>query len=129
MNRPWDIGVTCRFAVATLLALAVTAAGPAIAEEAAQSYPTIDRVLFVQACARDRPERPHTEMLYKCSCAIDAIAGELDYAGYVEASTAFHASQIAGPRGTEVRESTLGKEWSERYRRVRDRAHKRCFLE
>lgn len=114
---------------ALFLALAGVAWVPAIAQEPMQSYPTIDRVLFVQACVQERPERPRTEMLYKCSCAIDAIAGELDYAAYVDASTAFNASQIAGPRGTEVRDSTLGRQWAERYREVRERAHRKCFLD
>jgi len=102
--------------------------GAAWAQETGHAYPTIDRVLFVHACARERPERPHTEMLYKCSCAIDAIARELDYADYVEASTAFHAGQIAGPRGTEVRESTTGKQGAERYRAVHGRAYEQCFI-
>jgi len=101
---------------------------PVLAQDAAPGYPTIERVLFVQACAREKPDRPHTEMLYKCACAIDAIAGELDYAAYVEASTAFYAGQIAGPRGTEVRESTTGRELSQRYRAVRDRAHRKCLI-
>ena len=111
-----------------LFLLVVPLCAAAQEQEAGHAYPTIDRVLFVHTCARERPERPQTEMLYKCSCAIDAIARELDYATYVEGSTAFHAAQIAGPRGTEVRESTTGKQWADRYRTVHDRAYEQCFI-
>lgn len=92
-------------------------------------YPTIERVLFVEACVREHPERQRTEMLYKCSCAMDVIAGALDYGEYVEASTAFFASQAAGERGTAVRESSAGKTLSQRYRDARGTAVKRCMIE
>ena len=42
-------------------------------------FPTVERVLFVESCARDWPDRPRTEMLYKCSCVIDVMAAELSF--------------------------------------------------
>ena len=45
----------------------------------ANDFPTVERVLFVEACTRERPDRSRTEMLYKCSCVIDVLAGELSF--------------------------------------------------
>jgi hypothetical protein len=92
-------------------------------------FPTIDRVLFVENCARDHPDRPHQEMLYKCSCAVDAIAGEFPYDEYVELATAVDAGQIAGERGAAVRESTEGKSMSKRFKEARARALSSCMIE
>lgn len=91
-------------------------------------FPTVERVLFVEACARDHPDRARTEMLYKCSCALDSIAAELSYAEYVDASTAFAAGQVAGERGTAIRESSTGQDLAGRYREARANARKRCML-
>jgi hypothetical protein len=92
-------------------------------------FPTIERVLFVESCAREHPDRPRQEMLYKCSCALDAIAGELRYEEYVELSTAADAGQIAGERGAAVRDSSEGKNMGTRYKTVRSKAFSSCFIE
>jgi hypothetical protein len=115
--------------LAPLAFLLVMAAQPAGAEEArANDFPTVERVLFVEACVREHPDRARTEMLYKCSCAIDSIASELSYAEYVDASTAFAAGQAAGERGTHIRESSAGQDLAGRYRRARANAGKACML-
>ncbi|MGH6692130.1 MAG: hypothetical protein ACREF4_15790 [Gammaproteobacteria bacterium] len=107
----------------------VMAAQPTEAEEArGNDFPTVERVLFVEACVRDHPDRARTEMLYKCSCAIDSIATELSYAEYVDASTAFAAGQAAGERGTHIRESSAGEDLAGRYRQARANARKACML-
>jgi hypothetical protein len=92
-------------------------------------FPTIERVLFVESCVREHPDRPHQEMLYKCSCAVDAIAGDFQYEEYVELSTAVDAGQIAGERGTAVRESTEGKSMSKRFKAARAKALTSCFIQ
>lgn len=92
-------------------------------------FPTIDRVLFVENCVREHPDRPHQEMLYKCSCAVDTIAGEFPYDEYVELSTAVDAGQVAGERGAAVRESTEGKSMSKRFRAARAKALSSCFIQ
>jgi len=74
-------------------------------------------------------DRPRQEMLYKCSCALDAIASELRYEEYVELSTAADAGQIAGERGTAVRDSSEGKSMGTRYKAVRSKAFSSCFIE
>jgi hypothetical protein len=103
--------------------------GNAADQPAAPSdFPTIERVLFVEGCARDQPDRPRTEMLYKCSCVIDVLAGALSFEDYVSASTAFYAAQVAGERGTRIRESTTGRELADRFRSARAQAAKQCML-
>lgn len=95
----------------------------------AKEYPTVERVQFVEACVRDHPERQRTEMLYKCSCAMDAFVERMHYDDYVESSTAFFGSQVAGPRGAEVREGSSREGLAERYRDTRAFAFKRCMIE
>jgi hypothetical protein len=106
------------------------AAGLAIFSTGASGndFPTLDRVQFVEACVRDYPDRSRQEMIYKCACAIDAIAEELTYAEYVDFSTAFFAGQVAGERGAAIRESTQGRELASRYRAVQARAFKSCLM-
>ncbi|HZR02554.1 MAG TPA: hypothetical protein VFA81_05200 [Burkholderiales bacterium] len=98
-------------------------------DSAPKDFPTVERVLFVEACVRDHPDRARTEMIYKCSCAMDVIVAELNYGEYVEASTAFFAAQVAGERGTEIRESTEGKALAQRYRDARSKAMQRCMIQ
>jgi len=121
--------VRCMTYVALIAFLPMTAALPAQAEEARRNdFPTVERVLFVEACVRDHPDRARTEMLYKCSCAIDRIAAELSYAEYVDASTVFAAGQVAGERGTHIRESSAGEQLAGRYRQARANARSACML-
>jgi hypothetical protein len=100
-------------------------AGLAIAND----FPTIERVLFVENCVREHADRPRQEMLYKCSCALDAIAEEADYDEFVEMSTANDAGQIAGERGTQVRESAEGRSLTKRYKELRAKAAQTCFIQ
>jgi hypothetical protein len=100
-------------------------AGGAVAND----YPTVDRVQYVEACIRDRPDRQRQEMIYKCSCAIDAIAQQMSYEQFVEASTAMYAGQVAGERGAAVRESATGKELGSTFRQAQKEAFRRCMIE
>jgi hypothetical protein len=112
-------------AAATLLLAPVLTSGAVTAND----FPTVERVLFVENCVREHPDRPHQEMLYKCSCAVDAIAGEFQYEEYVELSTAVDAAQIAGKRGAAVRESTEGKSMTKRFQAARAKALRSCFIQ
>lgn len=109
------------------LAYLLAAALPGIA--CANDFPTVERVLFVESCAREHPDRPHQEMVYKCSCVVDAMAEEVDYEDFVEMSTANDAGQIAGERGTAVRESNEGRELTKRWKALRAKAAQACFLQ
>jgi len=124
--RPRSLLLALAVLVGSLLAAAqqATRAEPPRAND----FPTVERVLFVEACAREHPDRSRTEMLYKCSCMIDAIAAELTYAEYVDASTAFAAGQTAGERGAQIRESSTGQHLASRFRAARANAGKGCLM-
>ena len=94
----------------------------------ANDFPTVERVLFVEACVRDHPDRPRQEMVYKCSCAIDAMAEQVGYDDYVELSTAADASQIAGERGTAVRESNEGRDMAKKFKTIKAKALTDCMI-
>lgn len=115
---------TAAGACALSLATAVMSGGAA-----ANDFPTIDRVLFVESCVRDHPDRQRQEMLYKCSCALDAIAAQFVYDEYVEMATALDAGQVAGERGAAVRESNEGKDMAKRFKTARTQAFSSCFIQ
>ena len=96
---------------------------------AAHDYPTVERVLYVEACVRDHPDRNHQEMIYKCSCAIDSIAQRFTYDEFVEGATALYAGQAAGERGTMVRESETGRELANAFREVQKEAFQKCLIQ
>jgi hypothetical protein len=93
----------------------------------AYDYPTLDRVEYVEKCMVDSGGSRH-EMLYKCSCAIDAVAKEMPYEEYVDASTAANAMSIGGERGGVIRDSQVGKDLAAKFRAVQGKAKKSCFL-
>ena len=94
---------------------------------AAYDYPTVDRVEYVHACMRDN-EGPKQEMVYKCSCAIDAIAKEMPYEEYVESSTAANAFSMGGERGEAFRSAESAKKIADKFRDLQSRAKKNCFI-
>ncbi|HTT37833.1 MAG TPA: hypothetical protein VMH32_09210 [Burkholderiales bacterium] len=96
---------------------------------AGNDYPTLDRVMFVENCMRDHADRPRQEMMYKCSCALDAIASQIAYDDFVELSTALDAGQIAGERGAAVRESDMGRDMAKRFRAIRAKAFSGCLIQ
>ncbi|MGI9026091.1 MAG: hypothetical protein ACR2GP_11030 [Burkholderiaceae bacterium] len=105
---------------------AMSTAFPSLA--AAFDYPTKDRVEYVHICMRDHPSQSQ-EMIYKCSCVIDAIAKQMSYEEYVESSTAAYAYTIGGERGETVRAYTPAKKMADRFKEVQARAVKSCFIQ
>ena len=105
---------------------AMSAAIPTVA--AAFDYPTAERVEYVHTCMRDNPSQSQ-EMVYKCSCVIDAIAKQMPYEEFVESSTAAYAYTIGGERGETVRASTPAKKMADRFKEVQSRARKSCFIQ
>ena len=124
-----DSAAASRFALASAVAAIALLLSGTARVAAANDFPTIDRVMFVEACARDHPDRPHQEMLYKCSCAVDALAAQYTFDQYVDLSTAFDAGQIAGERGAAVRESTSGQDLAKQFRAARAKAFSSCFIQ
>lgn len=97
------------------------------APAAAHDYPTAERVNYVMACMRDNPG-PHYEMINKCSCAIDAMAGEVPYDDYVGMITVVNAMSIGGERGGALRDNESVKPQVKRYRELETKVHKACFI-
>jgi|SRR5689334_21310792 len=93
----------------------------------ANDFPTRARVEFVLSCMRES-KTPQQEALYKCSCAIDAIAEKIDYATWVDLSTVANATTIAGERGGVMRDLKDGRKLIVSYREIQEDAKKRCFL-
>lgn len=104
----------------SIAVLGLALAGPAWASD----YPTVDRVEYVLECLRDHGGKQ--EYLYKCSCAIDAIAKELPYEQYVESSTAARHQSLAGERGGLFRDPESVKGMAKAYREIQARAHEQC---
>jgi len=94
----------------------------------ANDFRTADRVQYVFECMRERSDRPHYEMVYKCSCAIDAIAAQIPYDEYVELWTAARGISIAGERGAELRDAQVSRDMAKKFRNVEDKAKEKCFL-
>jgi hypothetical protein len=93
----------------------------------ANDFPTADRVEFVLECMRD-----HTggqfELLNKCSCTIDRLAGQYKYNDFVEAQTMAKAVTIAGERGSTLRDNEDAQKAAKRYRASVTEAGRACFL-
>jgi hypothetical protein len=106
--------------VAALLSLACASA-------AANDFPTIDRVLYVQECMRSNPG-PFYEMANKCSCALDGLAREVAYDDYVEMTTIVNSITIGGERGGTLRDNETLKPQIKRYRELQAKVQKACFI-
>ncbi|NDP59908.1 MAG: hypothetical protein GZ090_11185 [Oxalobacteraceae bacterium] len=118
--------MTClspRLASCTLLLLAIAA--PMTAQ--AQEFPTSSRVEYVFECMKNHDSK--YEYLYKCSCAIDAIAKQLSFDDYAELSTAKRHQGLGGERGAEFRDPTLVKQMVRKYQQVEQVAANACFIQ
>jgi len=93
----------------------------------ANDFPTRARVEFVLDCMRES-KAPQQESMYKCSCAIDAIAEKVDYATWVDLSTIANGTTIAGERGGVMRDMKDGRKLIASYRELQESAKKSCFL-
>ena len=93
----------------------------------ANDFPTRARVEFVLACMRESKVPPQ-ESMYKCSCAIDAIADKVRYSAWVDLSTVADGITIAGERGGIMRDLKDGRKMIASYRELQETAKKRCFI-
>jgi hypothetical protein len=93
----------------------------------AHDYPTAERVVYVEACMREHPGA-HYEMLNKCSCVLDTIAGELPFDDYVTMSTAANANSIGGERGSYIRDVEPLQLQIRKFRQLQARAGQSCML-
>jgi hypothetical protein len=93
----------------------------------ANDFPTHARVDFVLTCMRET-KAPPQESMYKCSCAIDAIADKVDYSTWVDLSTVANGITIAGERGGVMRDVKDGRKLIASFRELQDSAKKACFI-
>ena len=93
----------------------------------ANDFPTRARVEFVLTCMRES-KSPQQESMYKCSCAIDAIAEKVTYSTWVDLSTIANGMTIAGERGGVMRDMKDGRKLAASYRELQDSAKKACFI-
>jgi hypothetical protein len=113
---------------ALVAVLCMLGAGPAAAQPAAaSSYPTVDRVLFVQECMRAHPGS-YYEMVNKCSCAMDTLARELPFDDYTTLVTAANAMTIGGERGSVLRDNEAIPAQIKRLRELQAKAKRACFI-
>jgi hypothetical protein len=109
------------------LALLTLAGLASWAQARDNTYPTVDRVLYVQECMRSHPG-PHYEMVNKCACALDRLASEVEFDDYVTMSTAANANSIGGERGNTIRDTEMLQEQIRRYRGLQTKVKKACFI-
>ena len=111
--------MTIRHALLVMLCLAPLAQ--------ANDFPTRARVEFVLGCMKDS-KASEEESMYKCSCAIDAIAEKIRYSTWVDLSTVANGITIAGERGGVMRDMKDGRKIVASYRELQENAKKRCFI-
>ena len=124
-----ELAQTGGVAAAIELEAEAALADAGLASERAERREALRR-LFIPRLARiDRESKaPQQEAMYKCSCAIDAIADKVDYATWVDLSTIANATTIAGERGGVMRDLKDGRKMIVSYREIQEDAKKRCFL-
>ena len=93
----------------------------------ANDFPTRARVEFVLSCMRES-KAPPQESMYKCSCAIDAIADKVAYSTWIDLSTVANGTTIAGERGGVMRDMKDGRKQIASFRELQDNAKKACFI-
>lgn len=95
--------------------------------QAANDFPTVERVEYVLECMRNNPG-PRQEMLYKCSCTLDELSKIYTHEQFVDGSTVANALSIGGERGAVLCDSESAKEVAMSFRATVNKAKKACFL-
>ena len=113
--------------ISALAAVLSSTLVPTSAIAAQNGYPTVDRVEYVITCMNDTPG-PRHEIMYKCSCAIDAIAKSISHEEFIEKTTISNALSIGGERGEVMRGFVGGRKTARSFRKVQAEARKACFL-
>ena len=62
------------------------------------------------------------------ACVIDKLGEAIPYDDFVESSTAYYASTIAGERGQVIRNERVAKALADSFREQLGRARKSCFI-
>lgn len=113
---------------ALIVAMAVAAAalqGMSEGRAAPADYPTEALADYVFACMASNGQTQ--EVLRRCSCSIDVVAGILPYDEYVQASTILSLTQVPGENTSVFRDAPWTKSVVEDLRRAQVEAEVRCF--
>ena len=90
-------------------------------------YPTLERVLFIEHCVNEQPQRPRQEMLFKCVCVFDQLATAIPFDDFTALETASNALSIKGERGRLMRSSEARKQ-AAHFRKHLEEARSACLL-
>ncbi|MEM7222826.1 MAG: hypothetical protein AAF495_07610 [Pseudomonadota bacterium] len=108
------------------LAFIVTLIGATQAAAAvANDYPTTARVDYVVGCMASNGH--NQEMLERCSCSIDTIAGLVPYKRYIQAETILRMGQVGGEKSVVFKTSAHFKAIVEDLKRAQIEAELQCF--
>ena len=88
-------------------------------------YPTVARADYVFGCMATNGDS--REILEKCACSIDAIAGIIPYDAYVKAETVLSMQQVGGERMAIFRTAQFAKTLVADLRRAQAEAEILCF--
>lgn len=95
------------------------------APAAANDFPTRARAEYVFACMSANGQS--MEILDKCSCSIDVIAGQMKYEDYVDAETAIRMRQLRGDRAGIFRSAEWARRAVDKFQAAQVEAEVRCF--
>ncbi len=93
----------------------------------AHDYPTMDRVDQVLTCMKQNGGQ-NVDNLFRCSCAIDAIAQQLSLEDFNTARTYEIYKNMPGEKGSLFREPADGGAAVDKLAAARKDAQKRCFV-
>ena len=108
-----------------IAALGLAPVPAALAQDAANDYPTDVRAEYVFACMAANGQTQ--DALRRCSCSIDTIASILPYERYVAAETVLRMRLGGGERGALFRGSPALREVTAELRRAQAEAEMNCF--
>lgn len=91
----------------------------------ANDFPTQARAEYVFACMSTNGQT--SEILAKCSCAIDAIAEDMSYDEYIEAETVLSLRLAPGDRTAMFKESAWAAGVVSKFNETQVNAEVECF--
>jgi hypothetical protein len=98
---------------------------PAMAANGNARYPTSDEAFYVLSCMEINGH--DAGGLRRCSCAINAIEGQLSYEQYTDAALVFAMRQAGGERAAIFRDAAAMKEVADRFISAQREANRQCF--
>lgn len=114
--------MTGRISLTALAALFVFSGQAAAAPN---DYPTVARADYVFACMATNGQT--REMLERCSCSVDVIAGVMPYKRYVEAETVLRMRLLGGEKSAAFKQVAAYRALVDDLRNAQAEAEIRCF--